>query len=1058
MGKTKVKGIHLEIGGDTTGLTKALSDVNKKARDIQGELREVDRSLKLDPTNTEVLAQKQKLLAESVGNAKEKLEALKKAKADVDKRMANGDTSTSAEQYRKLQREISDTTANLKKLEKESDQTSETLEKVGKAKKDISGLKSSFSSAAKGAAVLLGTVVAIGAALSEVEEETREYRTDLSKLKTNAEQAGKSFDGVKKQLNSLVAITDETDSSIEALSNLLRTNISETGLEKIVKELSGAVIAFPDTLKIESLADGLQETLATGNAVGQFSELLERCGMNIDVFNEGLKKSKKLGEEEQYILDTLSRTGMAKINADYVEANENLIKMKTAQQDWNDNMARAGELIAPIKAEVVSLGASLLSGAVDIVEGIAEIGDATADVRAINEALEETKNNFKSAIDESEVASEKIESWKQLKEKLDEGTLSSGKLKEAQKKVQEIEQWFIDNYGSYISAEEEKNGIRDETIDKLEKEFDTMSEIAKLELQTELVKNVDKIPEIEYETELLKGKTQALQEQNQALFDSKNKIALAQAEWNLFLASDGINDPEKTAEKVRELNAELEGTGLSIQDGNSASIQLDHALQRIGFRMEEVGKEISGNKTKIAEGEKTINAYKLGLETLASVAPEVVDSFRVTREGVEGEHEKQIIAMGGHFAQMQTDAENAYSGVTDSMLEESANQYNIATTEYQKIGKAIPDGMQVGIESGKLSLKAKVGDFITQLKSWFTGKDALDTHSPSKWSESIAAFVDDGLALGFIKNADKVQRSMRELFNMMEDERKAFTEDITVEEERYNKELERIRAEGTEQQNKAYLEGLKKLADEAKEKRDFIREQYEAAVEDIKDAISELEKEMESYKNGLSKTNLVGEDKYTFNFDGKETVHTVPVLADLSPKVKELETFIKNINSLKEMGIDETMIEQIQELGGEEGGMLAQALLNATPEMRDEFIKDFKRIGELSGEATAEVFQKELVSVADDLKAKMDELAPDLLQTGEDWGRYLGRGILNKLQEALNSVGVMADYSSPAGGSTVVNYNTSIENNIQATPNTANEVAEAQRRQIEDLSNWGQIS
>ena len=65
--------------------------------------------------------------------------------------------------------------------------------------------------------------------------------------------------------------------NLELNKNKQKTDISEKGLEKIIKELSGAVIAFPDTLKIESLADGLQETLATGKGVGQFSELLERC-------------------------------------------------------------------------------------------------------------------------------------------------------------------------------------------------------------------------------------------------------------------------------------------------------------------------------------------------------------------------------------------------------------------------------------------------------------------------------------------------------------------------------------------------------------------------------------------------------------------------------------------------------------------------------------------------------------------------------------------------------------------------------------------------------------
>jgi hypothetical protein len=76
---SKIKGLTIAINGETTGLDKALSGVNKKSRDLQGELREVERLLKLDPGNTELLVQKQKLLTDAVAGTKEKLEAIEAA-------------------------------------------------------------------------------------------------------------------------------------------------------------------------------------------------------------------------------------------------------------------------------------------------------------------------------------------------------------------------------------------------------------------------------------------------------------------------------------------------------------------------------------------------------------------------------------------------------------------------------------------------------------------------------------------------------------------------------------------------------------------------------------------------------------------------------------------------------------------------------------------------------------------------------------------------------------------------------------------------------------------
>ena len=74
-----IKGLTVEINGDTTKLGKALEDVNKKGRDLSSELGQINKMLKLDPGNTELLAQKQKVLAEAVANTAEKLDTLKKA-------------------------------------------------------------------------------------------------------------------------------------------------------------------------------------------------------------------------------------------------------------------------------------------------------------------------------------------------------------------------------------------------------------------------------------------------------------------------------------------------------------------------------------------------------------------------------------------------------------------------------------------------------------------------------------------------------------------------------------------------------------------------------------------------------------------------------------------------------------------------------------------------------------------------------------------------------------------------------------------------------------------
>ena len=124
-----IKGLTVEIGGDTTKLGKALEEVNKKSRDLSSELGEINRALRLDPGNTELLVQKQKVLAEAISNTAEKLDTLKHAEKQVQEQFERGEVSE--EQVRALQREIITTTNKLDSYEKAAKETAEQVDKLG---------------------------------------------------------------------------------------------------------------------------------------------------------------------------------------------------------------------------------------------------------------------------------------------------------------------------------------------------------------------------------------------------------------------------------------------------------------------------------------------------------------------------------------------------------------------------------------------------------------------------------------------------------------------------------------------------------------------------------------------------------------------------------------------------------------------------------------------------------------------------------------------------------------------------------------------------------------
>ena len=361
----RVKGITISIGGETTGLSKALSSVNKNIGETQKQLNDVNKLLKLDPKNTVLLAQKQKLLADATEDTAKKLKTLESAQQQLQNAVKIGDITQ--EQYDAYQREIEETRSRLNKLNQETENTNKSMSKVTQAVESAKkGLKN-VSSVAKTAAAGIAAVATAAVALVEG---TQEVRSDLSKLEINAANAGVGLNTIEEAMRKLNFITGETDSNVEALSNLLAAEFDDSTLPVVLENLAGAVIRFPDTLKIESLADSLQETIATGKSTGQFAELLDRLGISAEKFDERLSKTNNTLQRQNLVLETLSKSGLANVTAQYEQANESQKEYSDAQYNLNQVLYDLAQQIAPIVAKAVSGITSVLVENADTIENV----------------------------------------------------------------------------------------------------------------------------------------------------------------------------------------------------------------------------------------------------------------------------------------------------------------------------------------------------------------------------------------------------------------------------------------------------------------------------------------------------------------------------------------------------------------------------------------------------------------------------------------------------------------------------------------------------------------
>ena len=195
----RIKGITVEIGGDTTKLTDALKSVNSEIKSTQSQLKDVEKLLKLDPGNTELLAQKHKLLAEAVEETKEKLATLKTAAEQVNDALANGDITQG--QYDALQREIIETEEALEALEKQAAESATALQKIAAVGEDLQDVGDKISSVGTSLMPVTTAITALGtaavktasdfdSAMSQVAAVSGATGDDLETLREKAREMG----------------------------------------------------------------------------------------------------------------------------------------------------------------------------------------------------------------------------------------------------------------------------------------------------------------------------------------------------------------------------------------------------------------------------------------------------------------------------------------------------------------------------------------------------------------------------------------------------------------------------------------------------------------------------------------------------------------------------------------------------------------------------------------------------------------------------------------------------------------------------------------------------
>ncbi len=275
---SRIQGITVEIGGDTTKLSKALESVNKSIKGTQSGLKDVNKLLKLDPSNTELVVQKQKMLKDAIEVTKEKLATLKTAAQQANEQLANGEITQ--QQYDALQREIVETEQNLRSLQDQAATTNATLAKIDEAGEKLQNIGSSVENVGKKFLPVTAAVTGLGTAAVKT---AADFDSEMSKVSAISGATGDDFDQLRAKAREMGAKTkfsaSEAASAMEYMAMAgWKTSDMLNGIEGIMNlaAASGEDLATTSDIVTDALtAFGLSAADS-----GHFADILAAASSN----------------------------------------------------------------------------------------------------------------------------------------------------------------------------------------------------------------------------------------------------------------------------------------------------------------------------------------------------------------------------------------------------------------------------------------------------------------------------------------------------------------------------------------------------------------------------------------------------------------------------------------------------------------------------------------------------------------------------------------------------------------------------------------------------------
>ena len=374
----RIKGITVEIGGDTTGLSKALSGVNKEIKSTQTQLKDVNKLLKLDPTNTTLLQQKQQLLKTAISETKDKLTQLKSVQDQMDEGLKNG--TVTQQQYDAWQREIVETENELKNLQKELDNSSTAMTKMTAAGEKLQSVGDTISGVGKKMLPVTAGITALGTAAVTT---AANFESSMSQVQATM--------GITK--DSMSEVDGQSVNTMDALSALAKEMGETTAFSatECAEALNYLALAGYDTQEMVDTLPTVLNLAAAGDmelatASDMVTDAMSALGMETSDADVMVDQMAKTASSTNTSVAQLGE-GILKIGATARSVRGGTAELNTALGILANNGIKGAEGGTHLRNVILSLQQGCEDGAIAVGDMSVQVYDAEGNMRSLNDIL-----------------------------------------------------------------------------------------------------------------------------------------------------------------------------------------------------------------------------------------------------------------------------------------------------------------------------------------------------------------------------------------------------------------------------------------------------------------------------------------------------------------------------------------------------------------------------------------------------------------------------------------------------------------------------------------------